>query len=232
MTRKIKALGLAMFAVLAMSAVVASAAQANANAKFTAPAYPTTAFATDAVKGNQFFGSFGTVFECGHVEFHGILPAASSTLTLNAGYKECTVAKVLPATVNMTSCDYVYHVGQTTGVDQYAGSGSISCTVPGDAIDITIYASHAAHTAGTPICHVTFKAQGPLPGLTLTVNTGPVNNFSISGTLAGMAGNQERKSAFCPAGTEEKAGKYTFKTPVPIKGSNPVGGESRSIDIG
>jgi hypothetical protein len=232
MTHKIKALVLAMFTVLAMSVVVASAAQANENAKFTAPAYPTTVFATDNVKGNEIFTAFGTPVECTHTEFHGTLLAVSSTLTINPKIKECAISAVLPMTINMTSCDYIFHVGTTKAADEYNGSMSIACTKAGDTIDTVVYASKASHTAGTPICHITIGAQGPLPGLTFKVDTGAVNDFTLSGSLTGIVFKQTRTSATCPPGTEEKAGKYTIKNPITFKGSNPANGEARSIDIG
>jgi hypothetical protein len=232
MTHKIKALGIATFAVLAMSAMATSAAQANENAKFTATAYPTTAFATDGAKGNELLTVFGLVMECNHVEFHGTLAAASPTLTINPTFNECVSGGILPATFNMTSCDFLFHVGTTKAADEYNGSMSIACTKAGDTIDTLIYASKPAHTENKPICHITIGAQGPLPGLTFKVDTGAVNDVTVSGTATGFAAKQTRTSATCPPGTEEKAGKYAIKTPLTFKGSNPVSGEPRSFDIG
>jgi hypothetical protein len=232
MTHKIKALGIAMFAVLAISAVAASAVSANENAKFTSPIYPTTVFTTDSVMGNEFLTLFGAPTGCKHVEFHGTLAAGSSTLTSNPKYKDCLFSSVLPATINLTSCDFLFHVGTTKAADEYNGSMSIACTTPGDTVDITVYSSVASHTAGTAICHIMIGAQGPLLGLSFKVDTGATNDFTISGTATGIVAKQERISATCPPGTEEKNGKYTFKNPVTYKGSNPEGGASRSIDIG
>jgi hypothetical protein len=78
MTRKFKTPGVALFAVLALSVVVASAASAKYS--YTASSYPTTGTATSALGHDTFITEGGRV-ECAS-HFQGTLTAASSSLTV------------------------------------------------------------------------------------------------------------------------------------------------------
>ena len=127
MIRKFKILSVAALAVLAVSALGASGAQAS---KFTASSYPTTVTAESA-KGNDVFHTEAGDMECkSHLE-GTLAQEASETLTVTAKYTECKAFGFLSATVEMKTCDYVFH---TSGaVDVICGTEPIkivssSCT--------------------------------------------------------------------------------------------------------
>ena len=102
MFRKFKLLGLAMVALLAMSAFVASAAQAQ----FTANSYPTTGTATSSL--NDDFNTEAGSVECS-AHFQGTLNEASTTFTVTPTYYNCQAFGFSTATVSMNGCDYVFH---------------------------------------------------------------------------------------------------------------------------
>jgi hypothetical protein len=113
MITKLKALGLALIAVLVMSAVVASAAQATAGT-LTAEGKTVTATAeqvgehelvlTDHEVGP---GQFATL-KCKKATFTGTsgVTDGATSVTVHPHYTECTFANQ-PATVTTTGCDYV-----------------------------------------------------------------------------------------------------------------------------
>jgi hypothetical protein len=138
MIRNLKALGLALVAMFAMSAVVAAAAQATAsnfkadstteNAIFKAsedPGNPTQDFLTD-------FGDF----KCQTVSAEGT--AAKTTASVTAtnvkyaghfeGGEECeALSQAFGAEVKFNGCDYVFHAGTSTGTGTSAGTADIEC---------------------------------------------------------------------------------------------------------
>ncbi|HST70742.1 MAG TPA: hypothetical protein VLI94_13935 [Solirubrobacterales bacterium] len=100
MIRKFKALGLAMVAVLALSAIGVSTAQAQ----FTASSYPATVTATSEL-GNDVITTEGGSVEC-KSQFEGTLTEASNTLTVTPTYTNCKAFGFTSATVNMNGCKY------------------------------------------------------------------------------------------------------------------------------
>jgi hypothetical protein len=128
MTLRLKALGLALMAVIAIGAVSATAAQAG---EFTAEKYPATITGTPLAK-HQFHFIAGTV-TCNSTMFHGNLAAASNTLTLKAEYSECSTPGGA-VNVFMNSCDYVLHAGETLEEGTVDGSLDIKCA-EGDEIE-------------------------------------------------------------------------------------------------
>jgi len=189
-----KVLG-ALVAIIALSAMSASAAQAT---KFTSANYPATATGSSTA---DVFDAFGSTIQCTNNTFtSGSLAAASESLTVNASYKNCSAFGALPATVNMTTCDFLF----TT-----SGKVHVKCTTAGDAIDVNIYASKAAHEEGkAPICIVKIPAQENLGTVTYT-NSG--SSVIVKGKVEGIKSTQTRNSFLCPAGTETTTAKYTIQ---------------------
>jgi hypothetical protein len=142
MIRKLKALGLALVAVFAMSAIVATAAQATAGTLTTFPAGKTvkvTAAQTAKIgaEAHEFVltdhevepGKFANT-KCETAQFHGVgtYTTGATTITVEPTYKECT-AFGQPATITTTGCDYLLHTGTKTP----AGTGwhvvtTVTCT--------------------------------------------------------------------------------------------------------
>jgi hypothetical protein len=188
MIRNFKVLGLALVAVLAMSAVVASAA----SAQFTANSYPTTVTATSPL-GNDVFTVDGTSVECdGH--FEGSASEASTTITIKAVYTNCKAFGFATATVNMNGCDYTFHSNQTVTVDCPVGKV------------ITIVAGN---------CEVQVGAQGPLSTVDLSNNG---NHIDVKATVTGITANATKDGFLCPLnGTGHKSSSYAQSEPVTVK---------------
>lgn len=134
MIRKFKALGLALVAVFAMSAIVASAAQAEDG---TLTTFPTTIVAgtgeqigehvftlTDHKIGEGFAGT-----KCKKAVFTGNETNEDGDTTLNVHpvYTECT-AFGLNATVTTTGCDYTLHTTTTTGLGGWHVDTTVICS--------------------------------------------------------------------------------------------------------
>ena len=189
-------------AVLAMSAVVASAASAS---NFTADAYPTGGTATSE-KGNDVFSTEAGKVECAaHFEV-AALSGPSETATVTPTYTNCKAFGFLSATVAMEGCDYVFHT-----------SGVVDVECPeGKAIVIT---------AST--CTATVGSQTGLESVTLA-NSG--TGISAQANVGGIAYTVTKDGFLCPfGGTGAKTG-ATYKQGEAIQVS-PTG-EGTKIDIG
>ena len=209
MIRKFKTLGLAMVAVLAMSAFVASAAQAQ----YTASSYPTTATATSAL-GNDVFTTEGGSVECAS-HFQGTLTEASSTLTVTPTYTSCKAFGFAHATVNMNGCAYVFHRTSAT-----SSNATVECPA---GKSITVVAGN---------CEIVIHAQGPLSSVA-TANSG--NHVNAKANVGGITYTVTKDGFLCPFNTTGETlpvtrtgGTYIQKAAVTLA---PVsGGSSISVD--
>ena len=176
MTRNLKALGLALVAVFAMSALTAGSASA---AEFHSEGTETTVIASQ-VTTHVFETTAGEV-TCAKATFEGNQAAkTASSITVTATYKECHFnffGSKVAATVNMNGCDYTLYAsgtadivcpkvnevqkevevtgaGCTVKVPGQTGLKSVSYTNNESHIDITpnlsgIKYSHSGFTCGT-----------------------------------------------------------------------------------
>jgi hypothetical protein len=189
MIRKFKVLGLAMFAVLAVSAVSVSAAQAT---EFTASGYPTSFTAASEVGNDDFKTEAGSV-ECkGH--FTGSSSGPSETMTVNAEYTGCRAFGFLSASVNMNGCDYVFH---TNGEVDLECSGSNKIVI----------------TAST--CEVQIGTQTGLKSVALANGAGDI---TAKANVGGIAYTVTKDGFGCPfGGTGAKTGAtYTQNNAVTV----------------
>jgi hypothetical protein len=194
MIRKFKTLGIAMVAVLALSAVVASAASA---ANFTASKYPTAGTAESALGNDDFKTEAGSV-ECKAHFLTGSLSEPAASITVTPTYTGCKAFGFLNATVNMNGCDYTFY---TTGVVD------VKCPA-GKSIIIT---------AST--CETTVPAQTGLSTVDLKNNG---TGISAQATVTGIKYNVTKDGIGCPfGGTGEKTGAtYTQNAAVQVAATN------------
>ena len=211
MIRKIKVLGLAAFAVLAVSAIGASAAHAT---KFTASGYPTTATGESA-KGNDVFTTEAGNVEC-HSHFETTLTAASETATVKAKYTECRAFGFLSATVDMRSCDYVFH---TSGAVDMACSSPLKEPIEIVASTCTATVS-SQNTGGTPINQ----------GLTKVTLANGVGDITAKAAVKGIILDVTNDGFACPfsgKGEKTSGNEYNQGTAVTMKSISGT-----TIDIG
>lgn len=127
MKRNLKGLGLALVALLAMSASVSQSAQA-APGKLTAATYPATLTGTGIFSHKFEFESFKLSAECSTSKFAGqVNSPGSSTVTLTPTYESCK-AFGLAATIDTSGCDYVFHIGETYALGEYHVPFDIECS--------------------------------------------------------------------------------------------------------
>jgi hypothetical protein len=167
MTRNLKALALAVGAVLSMSAVLASAAQAETGV-LTAPQYPAI------VTGGQELGitfdigpAAMTTVSCGTSDLSATLFGPTDPVTFKPIYGGCTAMPGFrPVTITLNNCDYTFGVSRpgTTGQGPNTGKlqAGIDCPA-GQTIEIHIYENAATHAAGIATCTYDVLPQPAVP---------------------------------------------------------------------
>lgn len=242
MTRNLKALGLTLVAMLALGAMTASAASAQTNGKLTS-ASPVVLVGTEqgAVSENR-LTAFNLFVQCPdstytgykhNVTPHEAIPSGVSTGTIVPDYLETVAgtancdATVGSATIHMNGCDYVVHLGETTGGvnGTYGVTFDVVCPV-GKEITVTVYSSHT-HTEPFCIMHVPGNQNG-LKGAHATDNGN--GTVTLSGTVEGITVNKTTNGAplLCP-NAHTAVGKFDLN--VLIKGFDKVGGTQKSISL-
>jgi hypothetical protein len=203
MIRKFKGVTLALVAVLAMSAFVASAAQAIT---IQSTSYPQTVTGEGKGIGKHFKTEAGSV-ECEISNFDGTLSEASSTLTVKPTYSGCTAFfGFAAATIHTEECAYVFHAtGHDAGTATFTANVDVSC--PGSqSIKIT---------AGT--CRAEVKSQTGLSTVNITgmsENTGGGvihHDLTVKPIVSKIAYTVTQDGFGCPfGGTGNKTGgEYT-----------------------
>jgi hypothetical protein len=218
MTRKLKTLGLAVVAIMALSAVIASASQAAA-AKFMAEtSYPAP------VKGvstntHTFTTPAGITLSCTTATFTGIASAESAELTMGPKYENCST-KVLGITFPVKAtigeaghkCDYLFHAGVTTATaDEYAGTVDVKCEAAGEDITVDVFESKKKEEENVTFCQLHIAPQTGLGAINYNNNTAASpKSVAVEASVAGIA-TTRTGSALCGAATSSAsyAGKVT-----------------------
>ncbi|MEX2081372.1 MAG: hypothetical protein WEC33_07120 [Dehalococcoidia bacterium] len=228
MIRNLKALGLAMAAAFAFSAIAASGASAQQGV-LTSDG-PVTLTATENKEGLNALTSFEGKTECpgstytGHkfdVTPHELIPNQATTATLTPHYKQADCISedaggtVRSSTVHMNGCDYVFHLGETTGGEHtYGVTADVVC--PKDKhIQVTVHTDQE-HGPFTRVCTVTVGPQTGLKGAHVTTDTAN-HDLDIKGTFTDIA---VTKSGLCGHAEEAKG---EFHIDATVTGHNAEG---------
>jgi hypothetical protein len=214
MIRNLKVMGIALVAVFALSAVVASAASAALGVLTSSG--PVTLKSTETgAAGSNAFTAFGGKTECPGTVLTGhkfnkssepIEPGANSfTITPDYGPCKTTLGSLenAPTTIDMGTCDFSFQIGETTGgvSGTYGVIGKEVCS--SGHIQVTIFSS-SAHSLR--LCTLTTEAPAEGftgPHLTNTGETpgGTPDDFDINGTFGNF---KVVKSGLCGAQTTEE----------------------------
>jgi hypothetical protein len=175
MTHKLKVLGLILVAIFAMSAVVASAAQAGEFESEIAGTTVTGEQISGTVTGQALtsheFKTTAGVVKCTPALFHGELAAKlQANLKLTAAYGDttkatgCLIGGVPGPVIHMRTCFYELTAGNTIGADpnRIGAITHIKCTTPGDEIEVTAAAN----------CKITIPAQSFVESMVTLENAG------------------------------------------------------------
>jgi hypothetical protein len=200
MIRNLKAFGLAVVAVFAMSALAASASQASV---FHADVEPVS-FQGEQVVQHVFKiwdaeTKNTTTVTCKVAKFAGTnLTKTSSTATLEATYETCKLAG-LAADVNMNGCKYIFHTSATA----LTATVDVSCPV-GANIKVTSTVTNCVVEVGSQngLQHVTFAntGAGSTRDIDATIEVGGAGKTGIAYTQVGSE---------CPHPGAGTGGEYT-----------------------
>jgi hypothetical protein len=230
MIRNLKALGLALVAVFALSAIAASAASAQQGV-LTSDG-PVTLDMTETGNGQNATTMFGEKIECqgtiytGHqynVTPHMPIPGPTTLITVTPHYNNANCTSFPgphKATITMNGCDFVFHIGNTVGADLYEVFADIVCPA-GQQIVKHVYA--APNNEAMSICTYTIKPQFGLPGARVTTTTG-VSDLDIKGSFENI---HVEKHGMCGAGTTNFA---KWDIDLTVKGTGP-GGQETGITV-
>jgi hypothetical protein len=200
MIRNIKVFGLALVAVFAMSAVVASAASANA---FMSEGNVTAAITANQIKGeDHVFSVEGNKVECETAKFatSGEVASPTGEITVHPTYSGCTAFSFVGASVTTTGCDYTLKVGGLIETGKYNGKLNLTCS---GSNKIVISAGPCEATVSGP--------QEFNSGITYTNAAGGA--VTVGANVSGIKTNKTKDGFLCPfKGTGETTGTYTGGT--------------------
>jgi hypothetical protein len=227
MRGNLKALGLALLAAFAMSAVVVSSAQALTTGKFTAAGFPAVATgAQEGVVGTNFFESTpGRKIECTTAKYESTLTEASSTITVTPHYAGCTTeigGSKVNATVTLNGCDFTFHAETVTTSTDVHGSVSVHCPKGGS---ITV-------TAGTCVIHITGETDNEnanLKKVTYTNVDAAADYVTVDAEIEGIK-THETDGFLCPFEGDSTPINGKFFSKVKVDGFNDTGNSLHSTD--
>ena len=191
MIRNLKALGLALVAMLAMGAMAVASASAQAG-HISVAAPPATLTGTDVKEtAGEPTPSLTANEEKVHctstkVTYTATLEAASNAeLTVAPKYEDCAIGTA-PATVTMNGCDYkFYDLTTVTSPHKWSILADLQCPVEKQ-VEIHKYSSAHNHTTGVTTCTMTLRdeaANDGLGGTTVTEETDAKDSLRLEGTV-------------------------------------------------
>jgi len=199
MTRNFKALGLALVAMLALGAVLASAASALT---VTAAKYPAAIAGTQTNTNTITNGVRAT--SCSEASLTGSIAKAAEVLTITPIYGGCTGNGATTITINTNNCTYT--LKPTIAHAETTGTGTITVDCPeGTRIVTDIWATGKKHTE-PKLCRLEVPAQGPLAGfeyhntlaggIELTINLAEVKVLRTEGTAANCGAAEQSHGTY------------------------------------
>jgi hypothetical protein len=194
MTRNLKALGLSLVAVFAMSAMAAQAASAH---QFFSEGTPTVLTASQI--GEHVFKAGGEV-KCTTATFAGTQTGTETdTITIHPTYGKgggkCSIAGIITVTVTTTGCNYIFGSDTATSPDLTGEHAAVSVecesgkaiTIAGSGCTIKV----GGNTVNQGLRGVTYKNEGTGANRSVEVTaTARTIHYEASGLLCGLAGVQ------------------------------------------
>ncbi len=240
MTHKLKALGLALVAVFAMSAVASSAAQAGifeitAGTEATITGEQVAGLVTGAETPKHEFTTKAGVVKCTPATFHGVFKTAAPTeLKLSATYGNttagtgCTLAGVAGPVVHMNGCEYLFTAGDTTpagNTNAITVATHLVCPA-GKVIDITT-------PVGNPACTITIGPQTFVQSMITAQNNALTGTgMDVTATID-VTGIDYEVHGKCPNAVPETVTQTdgTYRGVVTLKGDAIPGGGAVGVTV-
>jgi len=221
MTRNLKALGLALVAVFAMSAVMASAASAESTFKFKLEGTPTKLTGKQHA-GDDIFNTHTGTISCSEVTYVGEQIGTEVTeITLTPSFSKCKAFGLFNVPITTNECKYTFKPGTKTGTE-FTGSVSIVCPA-GKVIEVE-----------APGCKVTYGSQSNLGGVEYTnIGTTTTREITFDITLNFVKFEEHSSPLFgiCATNTVPTTGGTLFGSIV-LTGANPATNAHRGIFVG
>ncbi len=236
MIRNLKALGLSLVAIFALSAMVASAASANQIVStpywFASDGDWTTLSGSQGTPGDVFETDAGLPIKCTTTNYSGsVSVTTTTTITLTPSYANCTFGG-FTADVVTNGCRYEFHADGKTGTtttdppadtihweNKYHTETTIKCD-PGK--DITVTATQA----GVVKCTVHIGEQNLPTGIVLTneTKTGGVKDIKAHINFTTIKYSQTEGSGLgkCATADNTNNGKYTGSATISGKNTANV----------
>jgi hypothetical protein len=220
MIRNLKVLGIAVVAVFAMSATMASMAQATPNWWFTtdAAAGKKTTLTAEQL-GEDIFSTTAGVVKCNAHYTGSVVGPTQSSVTLHPVYSGCT-AFGFAATVDTTGCSFIFDTSTT----KFLATTTVECEA---GKEITV----VAKLAGVTKCTVHIGAQDV--GLVTLTNATKENGIKYIHADISLSAITYKHTAGTGAGacTSGSASNGSYTGTAAVTGFNEGGGET-SIDLG
>jgi hypothetical protein len=226
--RKIKRLGLALTAVLAMSLMAAPASEAT-QGSFT---WANTTVKLDVTQHPRSVGEFR--FDAGNIQCNEVHMDASVSGTgssefsttngtyQNSGSADTCPASIGTATVGMNGCFYTFTAGETLNAMETTGSIHIVC--PSEKV-------FSVSVAG--LCTIEIGSHTPTGGHVIyrtITNSGGANIHDVTVEFTISAITYDQTGIFCPNGGTKHASNGTYNGRVTIIGTNASGGQT-SVEV-
>ena len=188
--RTFKFFGFNGLATLAICFLATQAAYGAVPGTLTAESYPATLTGTQLNTHKLEFTALSLWAECEVAKLAGTLASpGSSTVTLHPSYEKCK-AFGLNATIDTEGCDYVAHIGETSGSGApYIGSTDLECS-GASVIQIT------AGIVGNK-CEMQIGTQTGFNGEVVN-KVGPPRDLELRANLTGLAYKVTKDEGTCP----------------------------------
>jgi hypothetical protein len=211
MTRKLKTLGLALIAVLAIVATAVAPAYA-VEFTLTAGEYPATLDGTSLE--STIFNLGGRETTCTKTTFGASLEEKeSTTLLIGREYSGCSMKFLgtLPATIKTNGCAFETHLIGKLSANVFEANVDFVCE--GSAgIEVYVYATGAKHTAGEPVCIYEMPPQNGRSTVEFRNFVGE-SHIAITPRVKGIQYKILKGEPFV-CGLESESGIYTGSTTV------------------
>ena len=217
MSIKLKALGLGVLAVLAMSAFAAMSATAETGGHFTSEVHHTTIVGSENTTHTTLFSvDGGTQIKCLETSYHGTTDETTETeVTITPTYKTCTTvgASHHTVTVHTNKCDFLFKVGKSAPTQD--NTVEVACSGAPAYFEIT----HPNCTIRVPAQSAATGLQGGVAYTTITKNNKHALTADV--TVSEIAAHYE--GGICVfLGTNHKATMNGSVTLEGRSGANPV----------
>jgi hypothetical protein len=189
MSRKFKALALALFGVFALSAMAAmTASAAQEEVSLTPAEYPATITGTvHPITGAEIKSSGGAEITCNNVTFDATIKekgVGDTNVTVTPTYTECQALEGI-ATVTMEGCDYVFHGGETDGAGGFK-NGTVDLVCPTGVTGPVIHIYTSATSEAEELCALTVWNFTNKTGNTAVNVAGSPNDVTMTTDVAGI----------------------------------------------